>query len=87
MAATSPYEKPIKYLLIHVGLGMAAAWIHWLLPAMLFYQGLQLILNKRFFLFEMTVREGNNTVHTVVKLIEFFIGYAIAITLRKTAHI
>ena len=75
------YEKPIIYLLIHVGLGIVAAWVNWLAPAMLLYQATQLVLNRRFFLFEMRVREGNNVKHTAIKLIEFFIGYAIGSTL------
>jgi hypothetical protein len=81
------YNKPIKYLLIHVGLGIAAAWIPWIIPCMLIYQGLQLLLKKRFFLFEWKVGEGNTPQHTVVKILEFFIGYAIALMLRNTLSI
>lgn len=81
------YNKPIKYLLVHVGLGIAAAWIPWIIPSMLIYQGLQLLLRKRFFLFEWKVGEGNTPQHTVVKILEFFIGYAIALMLRNTLSI
>jgi hypothetical protein len=46
------------------------------------YQFLQLVLNKRFFLFELRVKNGNSLEHTVVKLVEFFVGFLIGTILK-----
>jgi len=76
------YEKPSVYLIIHVALGTISVFYTPILWAFLGYQFLQLILNKRFFLFELRVKDGNSLEHTVVKLIEFFVGFFIGKVLQ-----
>ena len=76
------YDKPLIYLFIHFALGVASAWYNWIIYTMVIYQVVQLILGKRFFLFEWELKDGNSVKHTSVKLIEFFIGYAIGTAVR-----
>jgi len=76
------YDKPLIYLLIHIGLGIVSAWISWIVGAFLMYQGFQLLIGRRFFFFEGDVKTGNSVAHTAVKLGEFFIGYAIGSGIR-----
>ena len=78
----SVYDKPIIYLLIHVGLGFSAVWHPYIIWLIFLYQGLQLILNKRFFIIEGRIENGNNYKHTIAKLLEFSIGYAIGSIIR-----
>ena len=83
-AALVVYEKPLKYLWIHVSLGIIGAFYMPIMWAYLVYQAAQLILQKRFFLFEWRIKEGNSFGHTAVKLIEFFIGFFIGIILKNS---
>jgi hypothetical protein len=69
------YEKPSAYLIVHVLLGVVSAFFIPVLWMFLGYQFLQLLLNKRFFLFEWRIKNGNSIEHTVVKLVEFFVGF------------
>ena len=69
------YEKPSKYLIIHVTLGIISFFYRPLIWIFLAYQFLQLVLNKRFFIFEWRIKKGNSIEHTVVKLLEFFAGF------------
>ena len=81
------YEKPSIYLIIHVSIGVLSVFYTPLLWAFLVYQFLQLFLNKRFFLFELTTKDGNSIEHTGVKLLEFFVGFLIGkllIIIRET---
>lgn len=71
------YDKPIVYVIIHIGVGFVGAWYIWILYVMIAYQFLQLVLGKRFFFFEGVIRDGNSIEHTLVKLGEVFIGFAI----------
>jgi len=71
------YDKPNVYVIIHIGFGFVGAWRIWILYVMIAYQILQLGLGKRFFFFEGTIRNGNSIEHTLVKLGEVFIGFAI----------
>ena len=77
------YEKPSIYLIIHVSIGVLSVFYTPLLWAFLVYQFLQLFLNKRFFLFELTTKDGNSIEHTGVKLFEFFIGFFIGYLIRS----
>jgi len=54
------YEKPSAYLIIHIFLGIISIFYTPLLWIFLGYQFLQLILNKRFFLFEWRIKNGNS---------------------------
>lgn len=76
------YEKSPIYLIIHVSLGILSVFYTPVLWIFLSYQFLQLVLNKRFFLFELRVKDGNSIEHTVVKLIEFFVGFFIGTILK-----
>lgn len=65
-----------KYRIIHIMLGyysnsgtVALFWI---------YQLYQLFTDKRFFLFENCIEEGNSVSHTVMKLYEFYFGRLLA---------
>jgi hypothetical protein len=71
------YEKPSIYLIIHVALGVVSGFYTPLLWAFLAYQIFQLTINKRFFIFEWRIKNGNSIEHTVVKLLEFFGGFLI----------
>lgn len=80
------YEKPLKYLLIHVSLGILATFYNPVLYVYLLYQATQFIINKRFFLFEWRIEKGNSIEHTSVKIIEFFIGFFIGIILHNAKY-
>lgn len=69
------YEKSPIYLIIHVSLGVVSVFYTPVLWGFLLYQFLQLVLNKRFFLFELRIKNGNSIEHTGVKLAEFFVGF------------
>jgi hypothetical protein len=47
------------------------------------YQLSQLYLQKRFFLMEWTIKEGNSVEHTLVKLGEWAIGWIVAFLLHQ----
>ena len=71
------YQKHPKYVITHIIIGIIAAFYMPVLWAFLIYQTTQLVLNKRFFLFEWRIKDGNSIEHTVVKVIEFFAGFLI----------
>lgn len=71
------YERPSIYLITHVCLGVVSFFYTPLLWAFLVYQIFQLAINKRFFIFEWRIKNGNSIEHTVVKLLEFFLGFLI----------
>ena len=69
------YEKPIYYTLIHIVIG-AFAYYHNIIGIIyMFYQFTQLYLDKRFFLFQWKIENGNTFVHTLIKLGEFMLGW------------
>jgi len=76
------YERPSIYLIIHISLGVVSFFYTPLLWAFLVYQLLQLTINKRFFIFELRVKDGNSVEHTVIKLLEFFAGFLIGKVLQ-----
>jgi len=82
MVTEKVYKKPVQYLIIHIGLGIVAAFYIPIVWVYLAYQVLQLILQRRFFLFEWQIKDGNSVAHTVVKVMEFFIGFFVGIILR-----
>lgn len=73
------YNKPIYYSLIHVLFGILFVRHFWIGIVFIIYQILQLILNKRFFLFQYKIENGNSINHTLFKLFEFFIGIIIGL--------
>jgi hypothetical protein len=76
------FDRPLYYTVIHVTIGLIAAWYPPLLPLFLIYQLVQLLLNKRFFLFEGEVRDGNSLPHTALKIAEVLGGFVLGRFLR-----
>jgi hypothetical protein len=72
------YQKPIIYTLSHVIIGFVGYFYFELLILFLIYQFSQLIINKRFFLFEFKLKEGNSLEHTLYKLRETLVGFVLA---------
>jgi hypothetical protein len=72
------YDKPIIYTLSHVMIGFVGYFYIELLVLFLIYQFSQLIMNKRFFLFEFKLKEGNSLQHTLYKLGETVVGFVLA---------
>jgi len=77
------YDKPVIYVIIHIGLGVIAAFYTPVLWIFLIYQTSQLILNRRFFLFEWEIKKGNSVEHTLIKVIEFFVGFLVGKLMSK----
>jgi len=72
------YQKPIIYTLSHVIIGFVGYFYFELLILFLIYQFSQLLMNKRFFLFEFKLKEGNSLEHTLYKLRETLVGFVLA---------
>lgn len=72
------YDKPIIYTLSHVMIGFVGYFYIELLILFLIYQFSQLLMNKRFFLFEWKLKEGNSLQHTLYKLRETVVGFVLA---------
>ena len=72
------------YRLIHVGIGFLS-YDRCPLVAVSFiaYQILQLILDKRCFLFQWKTYKGNSVYHTTLKLVDFVLGFALAHTFAR----
>lgn len=77
------YRKPLYYGLIHVLSGFLAFHYAWFGIVFLVYQLSQLILDKRFFVFQGRMEEGNSLGHTAFKLGEFLVGMLIAFVIHK----
>jgi hypothetical protein len=71
------YEKPFYYAMIHVLLGALSYYYSTLGIAYFIYQFGQLYFNKRVFLFQWKIENGNTFVHTLIKLGEFMMGWII----------
>lgn len=82
-SSTGVYRKPLYYGLIHVLSGFLAFHYAWFGIVFLVYQLFQLILNKRFFVFQGRMEEGNSLGHTAFKLGEFLVGMLIAFVIHK----
>jgi len=80
------YEKPFYYALIHVVAGFLAFHYTWVGIVFVMYQLVQLFLNKRFFVFEGKIKDGNSARHTAFKLGEFSIGVLIAIACSRKPY-
>lgn len=77
------YRKPLYYGLIHIISGFLAFHYAWFGVVFLIYQLSQLILNKRFFIFQLRIENGNSIGHTAFKLGEFLLGIFIAYIIHK----
>ena len=71
------YDIPLVYSLIHLLLGIVAYKYTTIIYIFLFYQIFQFIINKRIFMFELKIKDGNSIHHTLYKIIQFFIGFFI----------
>jgi hypothetical protein len=77
------YKKPIYYGLIHVVSGFLAFHYAWFGIVFLIYQLSQLVLNKRFFIFQGKIEDGNSLGHTAFKLGEFLVGILVAFIIHR----
>jgi heme O synthase-like polyprenyltransferase len=80
------WHKPFIYILSHIIIGYIAFFYTELLVAILGYQVLQLLLNVRFFIFSWKIESGNSIEHTVIKLLEYSLGYLIAFMQYKALN-
>ena len=80
------FDKPLIYTISHVFLGFIAVWYPLLGLLFIAYQLLQYILNIRFFLFSMEIKEGNSVYHTMKKLGEIAIGFVIGLLIKKLRY-
>lgn len=78
------YKKPLYYGLIHVISGFIAFYYGWFGVVFLIYQLSQLALNKRFFIFQGRIEDGNSLGHTAFKLSEFLVGLLIGYIIHKS---
>lgn len=69
------YNKPFYYAIIHIIIGIISYYNIYYGILFIVYQLYQLYLQKRFFLFQWKVEEGNSVQHTLVKLGEWAIGW------------
>lgn len=81
------YQKPIYYGLIHVISGFLGYYYIWFAVLFIIYQLTQLFLNKRFFVFQLRIEDGNSIGHTSFKLAEFVIGVIIGWIVHKTTKL
>jgi hypothetical protein len=72
------WSRPLIYTILHILSGFIAYLYPKLLILIILYHLLQLYLGVRFFLFELTYREGNSIEHTTVKLLEVIGGFLAA---------
>ena len=69
------WHKPFIYTLSHVFVGFLSYYYPQLITPILVYQFGQLSLNVRVFPLAMRIEKGNSVEHTVVKLLEYGVGY------------
>ena len=62
------------YSIAHFVFGVMNNFKPWIGPLFLLYQFGQLAFNVRFFIHDMSLRRGNNIIHTLRKISEFAIG-------------
>ena len=74
----------LKYVFIHILLGIISYNYPYIWVIFIIYQLSQLVFNKRVFLFERTIKDGNSIYHTLSKIFQFIFGYFLkAITESK----
>lgn len=79
------YRKPLYYTFIHIISGIIAFYNIWFGVFFIIYQFSQLAINKRFFIFQGKIEEGNSLCHTTSKLEEFMIGILIGYIISKSS--
>lgn len=80
------WHKPFIYILSHIIIGYISFFHTKLLVAIIGYQVLQLVLDVRFFIFSWKIESGNSIEHTLVKLLEYAIGYLFAFMQYKASN-
>jgi len=71
------YKKPFHYTILHALIGALSYYYRTLGIVYFIYQFGQLYFNKRVFLFQWKIEKGNAFFHTLVKLVEFMIGWMV----------
>jgi len=69
------------YIATHVALGIAARRYHIIIPGFLVYQMWQLSNNKRVFIDQGRIEDGNSVEHTGHKLFQFACGILLGVVL------
>lgn len=77
---------PPLYQLSHIVIGYASYHLKFLWPLILFYQLIQYVLGVRFFFFSSEIKKGNSLSHTVEKLLDYVVGYLIAIVINNSKN-
>ena len=80
------WHIPVLYILIHVAIGFVAYYSTPVLVGFLAYQVLQYAFNVRVFALEGVIRPGNSLAHTLIKLGQTAVGYAIAFIYDSDSH-
>ena len=70
-------------MFIHILMGAVTYYYHVFAFIYLIYQFGQLYYNKRIFLFQWKIENGNTMVHTLIKIVEFITGYTMAYGLDR----
>jgi hypothetical protein len=81
------YRRPLYYTFIHIISGIIAFYYIWFGVFFIIYQFSQLAINKRFFIFQGRIENGNSLCHTRSKLEEFMIGILIGYIINKKNQI
>ena len=72
------YKFHKLYAITHIITGISAYYFPIIWIIIIIYQLVQLCINKRFFLCNKNcIRKGNNIKHTLYKLSQYLLGYAI----------
>ena len=71
------YEKPIYYTIIHILIGAITYYYNIVGAIYIIYQFGQLYFNKRIFLFQWKIENGNTLIHTLIKIGECITGFMI----------
>lgn len=78
------YYKPLHYTLSHIAIGFVAVWYPVVGILAIIYQLGQLLFNVRVFPVEGVIKQGNSVHHTIKKLSEIGMGYAIGYLVKST---
>ena len=71
------YEKPFYYTILHALIGALSYYCRTLGIVYFIYQFGLLYFNKRVFLFQWKMENGNTFFHTLIKMVEFVIGWMV----------
>lgn len=79
------FQTPLIYVIVHVILGFIAYHDKstTILLLFLLWQYIQLTLQIRIFAFTWTIKKGNSFVYTMYKILQFMVGYLLAMMFSK----